>query len=105
MRAPRNVDQANTLYKSSQQNMRAAGNAAPAKEEEALKNTKEEISEVLREQKRYDEDISLRNQSIDFNLESKNLGEASKDKIELSKSLAAKGETNEAIQQLKKRLH
>jgi tetratricopeptide (TPR) repeat protein len=97
----RNVDQANTLYKSSQQNMRAAGNAAPAKEEEALKNTKEEISEVLREQKRYDEDISLRNQSIDFNLESKNLGEASKDKIELSKSLAAKGETNEAIQQLK----
>lgn len=97
----RNVDHANTLYKSSQQNMRAAGNAAPAKEEEALKNTKEEISEVLREQKRYDEDISLRNQSIDFNLESKNLGEASKDKIELSKSLAAKGETNEAIQQLK----
>lgn len=96
-----NIDQANSLYKSSQQNMRAAGNAAPAKEEEALKNTKEEISEVLREQKRYDEDISLRNQSIDFNLESKNLGEASKDKIELSKSLAAKGETNEAIQQLK----
>ncbi len=97
----KNVDQANNLYKSSQQNMRAAGNAAPAKEEEALKNTKEEISEVLREQKRYDEDISLRNQSIDFNLESKNLGEASKDKIELSKSLAAKGETKEAIQQLK----
>lgn len=97
----KNVDQANNLYKSSQQNMRAAGNAAPANEEEALKNTKEEISEVLREQKRYDEDISLRNQSIDFNLESKNLGEASKDKIELSKSLAAKGETNEAIQQLK----
>lgn len=96
-----NIDQANSLYKSSQQNMRAAGNAAPAKEEEALKNTKEEISEVLREQKRYDEDISLRNQSIDFNLESKNLGEASKDKIELSKSLVAKGETNEAIQQLK----
>lgn len=95
------VDQANSLYQSSQQNMRAAGNAAPAKEEEALKSTKEEISEVLREQKRYDEDISLRNQSIDFNLESNNLGEASKDKIELSKSLAAKGETNEAIQQLK----
>lgn len=96
-----NVDQANMLYKSSQQNMRAAGNAAPAKEEEALKNTKEEISEVLREQKRYDEDISLRNQSIDFNLEANNLDEASKDKIQLSKSLAAKGETSEAIQQLK----
>lgn len=95
------VDQANSLYKSSQENIRSAGNAAPAKEEEALKSTKEEISEVLREQKRYDEDITLRNQSIDFNLESKNLNEVSKDKIELSKSLAAKGETNEAIQQLK----
>lgn len=96
------VDKANTLYQSSQQNMRAAGNAAPAKEEEeALKSTKEEISEVLREQKRYDEDITLRNQSIDYNLESQNFSEASKDKIELSKSLVAKGETNEAIQQLK----
>jgi tetratricopeptide (TPR) repeat protein len=95
-----NVDQANSLYQSSQQNIRSAGNAAPAKEEEALKNTKEEISEVLREQKRYDEDITLRNQSIDNNLESKNLNEVSKDKIELSKSLVAKGETNKAIQQL-----
>ncbi|MCW5909731.1 MAG: tetratricopeptide repeat protein [Cyclobacteriaceae bacterium] len=95
------LDKANTLYQSSQLNMRAAGNAAPAKEEEALKSTKEEISEALRGQKRYDEDITLRNQSIDYNLESKNLGEASKDKIQLSKSLAAKGETNEAIQQLK----
>lgn len=97
----KNVDQANSLYQSSQQNIRSAGNATPAKEEEALKNTKEEISEVLREQKRYDEDITLRNQSIDYNLESKNLNEVSKDKIELSKSLAAKGETTEAIQQLK----
>ncbi|HNR73134.1 MAG TPA: tetratricopeptide repeat protein [Cyclobacteriaceae bacterium] len=96
-----NIEQANRLYQSSQQNIRAAGNAAPAKEEEALKSTKEEISEVLREQKRYDEDITLRNQSIDFNLESKNLDEVSKDKIQLSKSLAAKGETHEAIQQLK----
>lgn len=95
------VDKANTLYQSSQQNMRAAGNATPAKEEEALKNTKEEISEVLRDQKRYDEDITLRNQSIDYNLESNNLNEVSKDKIELSKSLAAKGETKQAIQQLK----
>ncbi|MBX2897578.1 MAG: histidine kinase [Cyclobacteriaceae bacterium] len=95
------VDKANTLYKSSQQNIRAAGNAAPAREEEALKLTKEEISEVLREQKRYDDDITLRNQSIDYNLASQNLSEASKDKIELSKSLAAKGETNEAIRQLK----
>lgn len=95
------VDKANTLYQSSQQNIRSAGNAAPAKEEEALKSTKEEISEVLRDQKRYDEDITLRNQSIDYNRELNNLTEVSKDKIELSKSLVAKGETNKAIQQLK----
>jgi tetratricopeptide (TPR) repeat protein len=96
-----NIEQANSLYISSQQNMRAAGNASPPREEAALKNAKEEISEVLREQKRYDEDITLRNQSIDFNFESQNLSEVSKDKIQLSKSLAAKGETDKAIQQLK----
>lgn len=95
------VDKANDFYQSSQRNLRAAGNAAPQKEEErAIQNTKEEISGVLREQKRYDEDITLRNQSIDYNLESNNLDEVSKDKIELSKSLAAKGETNKAIREL-----
>lgn len=95
------VDKANDFYQSSQRNLRAAGSAAPQKEEErAIQNTKEEISGVLREQKRYDEDITLRNQSIDYNLESNNLDEVSKDKIELSKSLAAKGEMNKAIREL-----
>ncbi|MBL7861028.1 MAG: histidine kinase [Cyclobacteriaceae bacterium] len=95
------VDKANDYYQSSQRNLRAAGSAVPKKDEElAMQSTKEEISEVLREQKRYDEDISLRNQSIDYNLESNNLKEVSKDKIELSKSLAAKGETGKAIREL-----
>ncbi|MBN8578919.1 MAG: tetratricopeptide repeat protein [Cytophagales bacterium] len=93
------VDKANDFYQSSQLNMRASGAAAPARDE-ALKQTKEEISGALREQKRFDEDISLRNQAIDYNLESNNLNEVSKDKIELSKSLVAKGETTQAIQQL-----
>lgn len=94
------VDKANDFYQSSQRTLRAA-NAAPKKEEEiAVQNTKEEISGALREQKRFDEDITLRNQSIDYNLESNNLKELSKDKIELSKSLAAKGETNKAIIEL-----
>ncbi|MBL7872314.1 MAG: histidine kinase [Cyclobacteriaceae bacterium] len=95
------VDRANDFYQSSQRNLRAAGNAAPKKEaEQALQDTKEEISSSLREQKRYDDDITLRNQSIDFNLESNNLSGVSKDKIELSKSLAAKGETSNAIREL-----
>lgn len=99
-----NVDKANDFYQSSQRNLRAA-NAAPKQDQEEelvvqSSNAKEEISGALREQKRYDEDIALRNQSIDINLESKNLGEVSKDKIELSKSLAAKGETTKAIRAL-----
>lgn len=95
------VDKANDYYQSSQRNLRAAGNAPAKKEDEiALQATKEEISGALREQKRYDEDIALRNTSIDYNLESQNLSEVSKDKIELSKSLAAKGETTKAIREL-----
>ncbi len=94
------VDKANDFYQSSQRISRASGNAAPKEDEIALQNTKEEISDALREQKRYDEDITLRNQSIDYNLESNNLNVVSKDKIELSKSLAAKGETNNAIREL-----
>ena len=95
------VDKANDLYQSSQQKLRSSGNAAPKVEaERELQNTKEEISGALVEQKRFDEDIALRNQSIDFNLESNNLNAVSKDKIELSKSLAAKGETNSAIREL-----
>lgn len=95
------VDKANDLYQSSQQNLRSSGNAAPKVEaERELQNTKEEISGALVEQKRFDEDIALRNQSIDYNLESNNLSAVSKDKIELSKSLVAKGETNSAIREL-----
>lgn len=99
-----NVDKANDLFQSSQRNLRAA-NAAPKqdREEEIAIQTskaKEEISGILREQKRYDEDIVLREQSIDYNTESNNLSEVSKDKIELSKSLIATGETNKAIIEL-----
>jgi tetratricopeptide (TPR) repeat protein len=99
-----NVDKANDLFQSSQRNLRAA-NAAPKQDREeelAVQSSKakEEISGALRDQKRYDEDIALREQSIDYNTESNNLGEVSKDKIELSKSLVAKGETNKAIIEL-----
>jgi tetratricopeptide (TPR) repeat protein len=63
-------------------------------------NTKEEISEALREQKQYDDEIELRNQSVQFNLENKNFGEVTKDKVEISKTLSAKGENTAALREI-----
>lgn len=66
----------------------------------SIQSTKEEVANSLREQGRYDEEIALRNQSIEMNLESKNLGEVAKDKVELGKTLEAKGERSEALKEL-----
>lgn len=100
-----NVDKANDLYQSSQRNLRAGSIAAPKLDLEKdvaaqSASAKEEISGALREQKRFDEDISLREQSIETNMVSNNLDEVSKDKIALSKSLVDKGETSKAIREL-----
>jgi len=94
------VDKANDFYQSSQRNLRAASATPKQDDEIAAQSAKEEISGALREQKRFDEDITLREQSIEYNIGSNNLSEVSKDKIELSKSLAAKGETGKAIREL-----
>lgn len=68
--------------------------------EQSVQNTTEEIAGALREQKRYDDEIDLRNQAIQFNLETKNLDEVAKDKVEISKSLAAKGENTAALREI-----
>jgi chemotaxis protein histidine kinase CheA len=47
----------------------------------------------------YDEEISLRKQSIEFNTELNNLAEVSKDRVAISKNLDAKGETSAAIRE------
>jgi tetratricopeptide (TPR) repeat protein len=74
---------------------------APSSNDKAdLQDTKEEITQALREQKRYDDEIALRNQSVQFNLETKNLGEVTKDKVEISKSLSAKGENTAALREI-----
>lgn len=65
-----------------------------------LESAKEEVAEALREQGRYDEEISLRNQSIEFNLDNNNLAGVTKDKLELSKTLEAKGDRSEALKEL-----
>ncbi|HEX6890130.1 MAG TPA: histidine kinase [Chryseolinea sp.] len=74
--------------------------AADAAGEQSLQNTKEEIADALRDQKRYDDEIELRNQSVQFNLEAKNLEEVTKDKVAISKTLAAKGENTAALREI-----
>ncbi len=68
--------------------------------EQSLQDAKDEIVGVLREQKRYDDEIDLRKQSIQLNLESKNLAEVTKDKVEIGKTLAAKGESTAALKEI-----
>jgi len=65
-----------------------------------LEETKEEVASSLREQGRFDDEIALRGRSIEYNLETKNLGAVSKDKVELSKTLEAKGDRSEALKEL-----
>lgn len=77
-----------------------SSNAPSASGYTAIQSTKEEVANTLREQGRYDDEISLRNQSIEYNLEARNLGEVTKDKVELSKSLEAKGATSAALKEL-----
>jgi tetratricopeptide (TPR) repeat protein len=67
---------------------------------QSITSAKDEIVEVLEEQKRYDEKIEVLNNSIDFNRGAKNLSEVSKDKLELGKTFISKGETSNAIREL-----
>ncbi len=95
------LERASSLLYSNQSRSRASGpSAKAAAEDEAMQVAKEELSDVLAEQGRYDDQITLRENSIDYNLERKNLAEVSRDKVELSKALVAKGETGEAIREL-----
>lgn len=95
------VERAKSSIESSQNTLRSAPAAAmPQAQVEDLKVAKEEVADALHEQKLYDDEIDLRNQSIAFNLESNNLPEVTKDKVGLSKAFAAKGETAEAIREL-----
>jgi tetratricopeptide (TPR) repeat protein/anti-sigma regulatory factor (Ser/Thr protein kinase) len=78
-----------------------ASDAAPSSQGYAqLEETKTEVANTLREQGHLDDEIALRNQSIEFNLEKNNLGEVAKDKVELSKSLEAKGARAAALKEL-----
>jgi tetratricopeptide (TPR) repeat protein len=94
------VDRAKTTIESTQNTILAAPSAVPQSQVEDLKVAKEEVAEALHDQRLYDDEIDLRNRSIEYNLKSNNLPDVTRDKVGLSKALAAKGETSEAIREL-----
>lgn len=77
-----------------------SGKSIQPEAEQSLQETKEEIADAFRGQQRYDEEIALRKNSIEFNEESKNFAEVAKDKVEISKTLEAKGESNAALTEM-----
>jgi len=73
---------------------------ADQQEDKSIKDTKEEIANVLHDQKRYDDEIAIRKQAIEYNLENKNAEEVTKDKVEIGKTLETKGESKAALKEL-----
>ena len=92
------LDRTRDLYQNSLNALRS-GKSDP-KGEAALQEAKEEIAGVLRDQNRYEEEIALRNQSIEFNLDNNNLAEVTRDKVAISKTLEAKGENMAALREM-----
>lgn len=95
-------DKAQDSYNSSVQDFRSAGNSsAPASgaAQQSTQVAKEEIAAALKDQGKYDDEINLRRQSIQFNLETENLPEVTRDKVAISESFAAKGDIPEAIKE------
>lgn len=98
------LDKTQKFYSNSLQSQRASGTAAPssnsaAQDQLSTQEAKEEISAVLKDQGKYDDEINLRKQSIEYNLETENLPEVSRDKVAISESFAAKGDIPEAIKE------
>lgn len=92
------LDKNQNLYSNSLNTIRS-GNSVSSQEQQSVQQTKDEIVEVLQQNKLYDEEIHLRKQSIEFNTELNNLAEVSKDRVAISKNLDAKGETSAAIKE------
>ena len=92
------VDKNQQLYSSALKTIRS-GNKVSPQEQQSVQQTKDEIVSVLQQNKLYDEEIHLRRQSIEFNTRLNNLAEVSKDRVAISKSLDAKGETSAAIKE------
>jgi tetratricopeptide (TPR) repeat protein len=84
---------------SSRSSLRSAGATGGAGLAD-LQSTNEKVAEALRDQGRYDDEIAVRNQAVEFNLNTKDFAAATKEKVEIGKSLEAKGERSEALREL-----
>ncbi|TXH28053.1 MAG: hypothetical protein E6Q96_05755 [Cyclobacteriaceae bacterium] len=95
------LDKTQQLYSNSLQNQRASGAVAPssAPVQQSTQEAKEDIAAVLKDQGKLDEEIDLRRQAIDYNLENNNLSEVANDKVAISSTFAAKGEIPEALKE------
>jgi tetratricopeptide (TPR) repeat protein len=94
------IPQTKSLYDNSLTQLRADANKDDAEGAKSLQQTKEEIADVFRGQNLYDDEIELRNKSIAYNLETRNLDEVTNDKVEISKTLIAKGENAAALREI-----
>lgn len=92
------LDKNQNLYSNSLNTIRS-GNRVSSQEQQSVQQTKDEIVDVLQQNKLYDAEIHLRKQSIEFNTELNNMAEVSKDRVAISKNLDAKGETSAAIKE------
>lgn len=93
------LDRAKSALQSTTNTLRSSPSSIP-QQEQGLKDAKEEVAGALHEQQRYDEEIDLRNESIELNMQANNFSAITEDKVGISKALEAKGETSEAIREL-----
>lgn len=93
------LDKTQKLYANALQESRSGQVAPSAAAQQSTRETKEELAGVLKEQKKYDAEINLRRQSIEYNLEAENLPEVTRDKVAISESFAAMGEIANALKE------
>lgn len=93
------ADRTKNLYQNSIDAARASKKIEPA-ENQSLQDTKEDIAKTFNDKKQYDDEISIRKQAIDFNIENKNATEVAKDKLAIGKTLEAKGDNAAALKEM-----
>jgi tetratricopeptide (TPR) repeat protein len=87
------------IFSNSLNKLKSGGTVSP-QTDNSLQQTKEEIAGAYRGRKQYDDEIELRKSAIEYNQQTDNLSEVTKDKVEIGKTLEAKGETTEAIREM-----
>ncbi|GHN00584.1 hypothetical protein WSM22_20730 [Cytophagales bacterium WSM2-2] len=93
-----NFDRSQELYRNSINAVKSSKEVEP-QQTQALNDTKENIAQTLNDKKQYDNEISIRQQAVDFNLETKNAAEVAKDKVAIGKAFENKGDNASALKE------